>query len=586
MIRHISSHTLLFRRIAAVVPFVLVLSACHGNLDALDVTVTSRDATVLAEVRDQPRKTPEEELVITAAAAEPYEIRFAELAPAEDVATLRIAIDGDFRGGGVILSAADASAAAESRRYPFADMISAASGTAPGGDGRWVFTMTLPDWFVQNGVIPADSGVAFYTDDDPGYRVEAIAFARREDLPAVRWTEATGLFDDRLAVTARDREWRISGLDRHVGPSDAVVIDYRHDATAFTDRSRRPQISVDLDGIAVTAYTRPGDHRLVIRPDLWNAEVRSLVVNATQTGEGAFTVHGVSVLPMATEALEPLPIELTELKNYPAARWRNEEYELFSWSLYPDILWIDSRDYQIQARFFKRLAFFVEKRGSIGTLLSDGELAGRHGYNAHNYRPEGLAAFYNAVEDVAFPINEHETLLREIVAARGLIVRDEDGRWAPGTGGILAVTQESGRVLRNLLIIHEAMHGVFYEESEFRTGVATYWFDALSERERHYYRDAFAWMGYAPDDDYLMYNEFQAYMLQQSEPAVRWYFRTRMSDRVRNYGRRYEPVDAFLGDHLTTFVDAGGAINALLFQTAGMVGGDPYCFVVPDKTDG
>ena len=75
---------------------------------------------------------------------------------------------------------------------------------------------------------------------------------------------------------------------------------------------------------------------------------------------------------------------------------------LFSWSAYPDIIVFDTADYETQAmtRLFKRLAFFVEKRGFRGRLLqADEELARSPRVERHNYRPEGrLSAFFTQAE--------------------------------------------------------------------------------------------------------------------------------------------------------------------------------------------
>ena len=95
----------------------------------------------------------------------------------------------------------------------------------------------------------------------------------------------------------------------------------------------------------------------------------------------------------------PIPSDLGLVGSYyPRSAWRQSDYELFAWNLYPSILIFDMRSYEVQSRFFKRLAFFVEKRGFRGEMLSDAELAARHGWNAHNYRPEDLAGFYNVAD--------------------------------------------------------------------------------------------------------------------------------------------------------------------------------------------
>ena len=59
-------------------------------------------------------------------------------------------------------------------------------------------------------------------------------------------------------------------------------------------------------------------------------------------------------------------------------------------------------------------------------------------------------------------LNEEERLLREILLTNGVLRRGGNQELTAGRGGILSVSQESHPVLRELLLSHEAYHGVFY----------------------------------------------------------------------------------------------------------------------------
>ncbi len=383
--------------------------------------------------------------------------------------------------------------------------------------------------------------------------------------------------------------WRVDSLSAvGVGMTTSFVLRYRVPADEFVGRTARPTAVLEVSDQTgrsepFAIMLRPGERELVIHTDLWGLEAESLTVRAV---DSEFTFLSIAPIEPARSADDPIPIEMSQLLSYPQEIWRREDFELFSWSLYPRVLWIDSRDYAIQAAMFRRLAFFVEKRDTLGTLLTDDELVDRHGWNAHNYRGEGLADFFNAVETQEFPINDHERTLREIVERHGIIARDDNGRWRAGPGGILGISQESYYELRRLLLIHEAFHGIFYEEPAFRDAVGAYWNGSLDEVERDYWRGFFAWMSYSPSDEYLMINEFQAYLLQQREAAAQWYFRVRVANRLRN-ARSVGPdaVNAFLQMYPETFVDAAAGINAAVFAIAGMVGGDPFC-LYPLGTEG
>jgi hypothetical protein len=230
---------------------------------------------------------------------------------------------------------------------------------------------------------------------------------------------------------------------------------------------------------------------------------------------------------------------------------------------------------------FRRLSFFIEKRGYRGDLAGIGELDDRHGWNAHNYRPEGLAAFFNAVADHRTGLTAQERELLSVVTEAGTITQ-RNGRWMPGEGGVLSISQESNTALRNLLITHEAMHGVFYSDPEFRDGVFQVWREQLTEREREYWRSYLGHRTYDPADEYLIVNEFQAYLLQQPLPEVRWVFGTLYAERFRNSGQ-VPPgyVDRFLTGFPDSFVESAQTLNELLWRETGLVGGGAAGFVQP-----
>jgi hypothetical protein len=278
----------------------------------------------------------------------------------------------------------------------------------------------------------------------------------------------------------------------------------------------------------------------------------------------------------------PIPADLaTILSGYPRSAWRREDFEVFSWAAYPRLLIFDTADYATQARLFRRLAFFVEKRGFRGRLLSNAELASRHGWNAHNYRPEGLAPFFTEAERQGFALNAEEQLLRDILLANG-IIRRVDGGYAPGEGGILSISQASYPLLRELLITHEAFHGIFYEEEAFRDGVREVW-DGLSDAERSYWRGLLGYMTYDPADEYLMVNEFQAYLLQQPLDRARGYLRGVLAPRyARARPNRRAEIERFLSAYPDTFLRSARAVEQVLRRLTPLEAGDVLLLLPAD----
>ncbi len=219
---------------------------------------------------------------------------------------------------------------------------------------------------------------------------------------------------------------------------------------------------------------------------------------------------------------EPLTADLDQLMNTPISSWRSPALEVFRWDRFPGILVIDTIDFNVQDRMFTRLAYFVEKKGYRGRLMTNAQLAGRHGWNAHDYGPDGLAAFYNAASEQGFPLNPEEKALESLALREDILVSDGD-RVMPGTGGVLAFSRASSEIERRYLLTHESFHGIFFSSVAYRDFCFQLW-DSLSAGERQFYVNFLDSLGYDGGDRFLAVNEFQAYLMQQPLKYAPSYF--------------------------------------------------------------
>ena len=287
---------------------------------------------------------------------------------------------------------------------------------------------------------------------------------------------------------------------------------------------------------------------------------------------GADSVEGVLLEQRVSDDFTPITADPGLITAWPQKRWRNKNFEFFSWEQFPSVLIFDFADYNLQNAFLKRLAFFVEKKGFIGKLLTDAQMASSHGFNAHDYRAESLAAFFDKAEKEHFALNESELLLRDILFANGVILRSASGITA-GRGAVVSISRESPRFLRERLLVHEGLHGVYFTEESFRREVDEVFYatDPVSLRFLKRYFEVNPSLNYNTDDSYLFKNEFMAYTLQQNVGEVKNYY----IDRLARIINSAEPeLCAYIRDtEAAAFTQAAETMSAFLAKNWGINGG-------------
>ena len=278
--------------------------------------------------------------------------------------------------------------------------------------------------------------------------------------------------------------------------------------------------------------------------------------------------------PTASEVFVPVRTDPGLILKYPKANWRVADYEIFEWDRFPGILFFDTRNYEIQDNFFRRMAFFVEKQGYKGRILSNEELQGKHGYNAHDYSPESMADFFNAADKKGIKLNKEEETLRKILLQNGLLV-SEGGKMKGGIGGLVSISQESADYLRVQLLAHEGWHTLFFRDENYRNYVAAvyYNFDPNSQAFLIDYFKSQPSLGYDTNDEYLMKNEFMAYIMQQGLSSVADYFVTHAKwGSVQKYTKNL--ADYIISTNAQGFVEAAVMLNDFVFDNYGIVCGN------------
>jgi hypothetical protein len=285
----------------------------------------------------------------------------------------------------------------------------------------------------------------------------------------------------------------------------------------------------------------------------------------------------------------PIPAGFGVMIDYRQEFWRQKDYELFSWSLVPSVIVMQFRSYAVQARFMKRFAFFIEKDGFTGKLRTNAQLAGLHGWNAHDYRPEDLARFYTTAARENFKLNPEEEQLKRILLTNGLI--EHNGTtYSPGKGAILTFAHVGSYRLRRLLLTHEGFHGVYFTHPAYRKAVLSIW-NHTAAAEQELFRNVFLdYKRYNVDDPYLVRNEFQAYLMQQPLSSVQAYFDYELPREMKKMKiPGTAPPARYLSEHPAVFRRSAEQVQEALEQAVGVTAGElvdlePYR--LPDSARG
>ena len=128
-------------------------------------------------------------------------------------------------------------------------------------------------------------------------------------------------------------------------------------------------------------------------------------------------------------------------------------------------------------------------------------------------------------------------------------------------------------MLRDLLLTHEAFHGLFFTLPRYREACQAVWED-LQGPERRFWSLFLDWGSYDYRDGYLAANEMQAYLFQQSRAELNFYFRHLAAGRLERAFPREAPwLREFLGSGGGGFEAAFDRLAPALRREAGLQGG-------------
>lgn len=303
--------------------------------------------------------------------------------------------------------------------------------------------------------------------------------------------------------------------------------------------------------------------------------LHELVLGFVPTGVQALSHTGGGVRFVELRRTEfdtgPLPADLESILSYPQSAWRTEDWEVFRWTAFPRVLIFDTASYGIQEMLFRRLAYFVEKAGFRGRVHSDAKLAGRYGYNAHDYAADDIARFFTEAHRDRVALNDAEIKLRDLLAAEGMI-RATDGAWEAGSGAVLSISRASPPTLRKLLLRHEAAHGLYFVQPEYRRWVTSLW-QEIGEPARVAWRAYLSTLGYDSSWEKLMMNEFQAYLAQHEQASLSYYFGRLVPDRIRRVLPAEEVAAAWFQTGSEVILNQHQGVDRALRAVAGMRAG-------------
>ncbi len=412
------------------------------------------------------------------------------------------------------------------------------------------------------------------------YDGSALHLGAGIELEAFDWAARRSI---RLAVAPAARKQldsRSWAINLRFDPQPAAVATHPDNGEAYT--AGRVHFSTSERSRSMRLVLTPGNVNLYFNSGIIGFVPSSIEVEV----EPGMAVEHVTVQPDAlvgTDTTYPaIPADLGVINFYDQRAWRHPRFELFAWNVANNVLVFDFADLDIQRDMFGRLGFFVAVAGEAGQIFPEEYYEGRHTYNAHDYRPQDLVSFFSTAEQTGVALNQREQFLRDVLIDYGIIHADGN-RYTEGHGAVLSFSRATWRPLRQRLLRHEAMHGIFYVSERFREGSFELW-DSMSALEQEYWRlflgnkgrmdGREGYDGYDVDRHYLLVNEMQAHVLQLHPHEVNPYFRDFYARRIREVApSSAHVVNNLIAAEPDVFVETRRALEELLEEVTGVSGG-------------
>lgn len=255
-------------------------------------------------------------------------------------------------------------------------------------------------------------------------------------------------------------------------------------------------------------------------------------VTATATANAA----APAVPPAAIPPGAPPLMDLAELLSGRAgAEWR-----MATLRSRPAVMVIEFPNLQQQGLAMNRVAALLEKRGaSRHQVLADAglqALVSGNGdntatfYLGHDYEAEGLARFFNLSRTQGVALNPQEQQLRQRLLQAGWLRDGGDGQLQAG-GPFALITYSAPQAddpatppdetmdpaRREATLRHELGHGEYFTDPAYREHCRRFWRERLTEAERQMWRRYLVQAGYDGQNEDLMANETQAFLMHTPE---------------------------------------------------------------------
>jgi hypothetical protein len=202
------------------------------------------------------------------------------------------------------------------------------------------------------------------------------------------------------------------------------------------------------------------------------------------------------------------------------------EFRAYPFQPAPDILVLLYPTLHQQALAMNRIGAFVEKAGvPRDHVLDDAALdqaVAASGdkfdsyYFGHDYRASDLARFFATADRDAVRLRPEEQTLRALLAERGML--------APGaTGAIITLPPLSAdppvdAAARATILRHELSHGLYFTNPAYAAYTKGFWEGQMSADQRALFRAFLGRDGYDTNNEDLVRNEMQAYLVHTTDP--------------------------------------------------------------------